>query len=172
MKKTTKWGALAVLGVAAVGLAGCGTTQSATSQWMTVDSATHTVDFKVVSSHSSSKQVNTFDGYTNGHLVLTVPKGYHVKMDFVNNGPIPAAVGIYQGHHLAFANAGMSYRQVELNPTAGLLPGQSQTFDFTANHVGTYKLSDVLYGNNSQVPSSGQWDIVKVVPSGTPSLHR
>ncbi|OLZ12144.1 sulfocyanin-like copper-binding protein [Sulfobacillus thermosulfidooxidans] len=170
MKHVTKWGAIAAIGLATVGLAGCGTAPIDASQFMQVHPASKTVDLKIIGEYSSSQQVNTFDGYTNGQLVVTIPVGYHVNMDFVNNGPIPEAIGIYKHDHLAFPNAGMPYQQVMVNPSAGLLPGQSQSFSFTATQVGTYKLGNVLNGNNNNSPTSGQWDIVKVVSSGSPSM--
>lgn len=170
MKQVTKWGALAAIGLATVGLAGCGTAPIDAAQIMHVHSLSQTVDLKIVGQYSSSQQVNTFNGYTNGQMVVTIPVGYHVNMKFVNNGPIPEAIGIYHHNHLAFPHAGMSYQQVMISPTAGLLPGQSQSFSFTATRVGTYKLANVLNGNTNHTPTSGQWDLVKVVPSGTPSV--
>ncbi len=170
MKHVTKWGVVAAIGLAAIGLAGCGTTPIDASQFMQVHSSSKTVDLKVIGEYSSSQQVNTFNGFTNGKMVVTIPVGYHVNMNFQNKGPIPEAVGIYRHNHLAFAHAGMSYRNVMISPNAGLLPGQSQSFRFTANQVGTYKLANVLNGNPNGTPTSGQWDIVRVVPSGKPGL--
>ena len=170
MTHVTKWGAVAAIGLATIGLAGCGTSPIDASQFMQVHSASKTIDLKVVGEYSSSQQVNTFNGFTNGKMVVTIPVGYHVNMDFQNKGPIPEAIGIYNHHHLAFAHAGMSYSNVMISPSAGLLPGQSQTFRFTATQVGTYKLSNVLNGNPNGTPTSGQWDIVHVVSSGNPNL--
>ncbi|HBQ94209.1 MAG: hypothetical protein M1294_02880 [Firmicutes bacterium] len=170
MKPVAKWGAVAVIGLATVGLAGCGASPIDASQFMQVHPASKTIDLKIIGEYSSSQQVNTFNGYTNGKMVVTIPLGYHVNMSFKNQGPIPEAVGIYNHNHLAFSHAGMPYSQVMISPTAGLLPGQSQTFRFTATQVGTYKLANVLNGNPNGTPTSGQWDIVRVVSSGSPNL--
>jgi hypothetical protein len=165
-----KWAAVATMGALALALAGCGTQSVDASQWMVDHPGTHTVDLKVEGIYSSAQQVNTFDGYTNGQLVITIPVGYHVNMDFINNGPIPESVGIYKNDHLAFPGAGQSYRQVMTFPSAGLVPGQSQSYTFTASQVGTYSLADVLNGDPNHTPTSGVWDTVKVVPSGNPSM--
>lgn len=170
MTHVKKWAAVATMGALAMALAGCGTQSVDASQWMVNHPGTHTVDLKVEGTYSSAQQVNTFDGYTHGQLVITIPVGYHVNMDFINNGPIPESVGIYKNDHLAFPGAGESYRQVMTFPSAGLVPGQSQSYTFTASQVGTYSLADVLNGDPDNTPTSGVWDTVKVVPSGNPSM--
>ena len=165
-----KWTGLAILGVLSVALAGCGTQSISASKWMTVHPASKTVDLKVESTYSSSLQSAVFDGYTRGKLVITIPRGYHVNMDFINNGPIPESVGIYHHHHLAFKGAGEPYHLVSLLPTAGIVPGKSQTYRFKASQVGTFTLGDMLNGDPNNQPTSDLWDTVKVVSRGTPSM--
>lgn len=165
-----KWTGLAILGVLSVALAGCGTQSISASKWMTVHPASKTVDLKVESTYSSSLQSAVFDGYTRGKLVITIPRGYHVNMDFINNGPIPESVGIYHHHHLAFKGAGEPYHLVSLLPTAGIVPGKSQTYRFKASQVGTFTLGDMLNGDPNNQPTSDLWDTVKVVSKGTPSM--
>ncbi len=170
MKHARKLAGVATMGVLALALAGCGTQSVDASQFMVNHPSTHTLDLKVVSTYSSSQQINTFDGFTKGHLVITIPVGYHVNMDFINNGPIPESIGIYKNNHLAFPGAGESYRAVATFPTAGLLPGQKQSFKFTANQIGTFSLADELNGGPVNSPTSGLWDTVRVVPSGSPGM--
>lgn len=165
-----KWAGLAILGVLSVALAGCGTQSISASKWMTVHPASKTVDLKVESTYSSSLQSAVFDGYTRGKLVITIPRGYHVNMDFINNGLIPESVGIYHHHHLAFKGAGEPYHLVSLLPTAGIVPGKSQTYRFKASQVGTFTLGDMLNGDPNNQPTSDLWDTVKVVSKGTPSM--
>ncbi|SMC02234.1 Sulfocyanin (SoxE) domain-containing protein [Sulfobacillus thermosulfidooxidans DSM 9293] len=167
----SKWAGLTALGMLGLALAGCGTQSINASQWMIVHPATKTVDLKIESTYSSAKQANVFDGFTQGHLLITIPVDYHVTMNFVNNGPIPESIGIYDHHHLAFPGAGEPYAQVVTSPTAGLLPGQSQSYTFTASKVGTFILGDMLNGDPDNTPTSDLWDIVKVVPSGVPSFQ-
>ncbi|WP_053960044.1 sulfocyanin-like copper-binding protein [Sulfobacillus thermosulfidooxidans] len=170
MPKAGKWAGVTALGVLALALAGCGTQSINASQWMIVHPATKTVDLKIESTYSSAKQANVFDGFTQGQLIITIPLGYHVNMDFINNGPIPESIGVYHDHHLAFPGAGEPYSQVAISPSAGLLPGQSQSYTFTASKLGTFILGDMLNGDPDNTPTSDLWDILKVVPSGTPSM--
>jgi hypothetical protein len=172
LKHARKWAGAATLGIMAMALAGCGTQSVDASQFMVNHPGTHTLDLKVVSRYSSSQQINTFDGFTHGRLTITIPVGYHVNMNFINNGPIPESVGIYKNDHLAFAGAGESYRAVATFPTAGLLPGQSQSYTFTASRLGTFALTDELNGGPANSPTSGIWDTVKVVSSGSPGMSR
>ncbi len=170
MPSAGKWAGLATIGILSIALAGCGTQSINASKWMSVHPSSKTIDLKVESTYSSSLQSAVFDGYTRGKLTITIPVGYHVNMDFINNGPIPESIGIYHHHHLAFTGAGQSYHVVSISPTAGILPGHSHVYRFTANQVGTYTVADLLNGDPNNQPTSDLWDTVKVVPKGTPAM--
>lgn len=164
-----------ILGIAAAPLllAGCGVQAAEASQYLHVVPGTSNVDVKVVSGFSNRLAEPVIDGVPEGHLIISVPVGSTVHMDVVNDGPMPETFGVYNGDYgLAFNGSGDSYSDVSLNAVAGITPGQSQTYTFTASHVGTYTLADYLNGttNNNNLPLSNIWDTFKVVPSGAPSL--
>lgn len=98
-----------------------------------------------------------FDGYSNGQMTITVPTGYTVIAQVHNKTGLAQAFGIYQGHHLAFPHAGMSYANVKTNPNAGLSPQQSQTFRFVANHPGHFIIANFLGQGTRLHPRNGQW---------------
>ncbi|MCL4494299.1 MAG: hypothetical protein M1294_05725 [Firmicutes bacterium] len=169
MRVGAKWTGVAVIGALSLVLAGCGSPNLTAAKWMTIHPSSKTIDLKVESTYSSSQQSSVLDGFTRGGMVVTIPEGYHVKMDFINHGPIPESIGVYRRHHLAFPGAGESYRQIAVKPTAGILPGQHRLYKFTATKVGTYMLADWLNGGKT-TPTSDIWDTVKVVSGGNPSV--
>ncbi len=155
-------------------LAGCGIQAAQASQYIHVQPNSSTVDVKLVSSFSNALAQNVVDGVPSGHLTITVPAGSTVRLKVVNNGPMPEAFGIYRKDlQTAFKGSGDPYySDVGLNPVAGLIPGQSQTYTFTASHTGTYTIADYLNGTTtSNVPVSNIWETFKVVRSGAPSLQ-
>lgn len=170
--KRTKSLLLAAAGSSAL-LAGCGIQSAQASQYIHVQPNSSNVDVKLISSFSNALVQNVVDGVPSGHLTITVPVGSTVHLQVVNNGPMPETFGIYR-HDLqrAFKGSGDPYySDVSLNGSAGLTPGQSQTYTFTASHTGTYTIADYLNGTTtSNVPVSNIWETFKVVPSGAPSL--
>lgn len=170
MTRKVTLGGVAALGLVAIVAAGCGTQQVSTSQFMTVNQSAKTVEFKVLAGTGLPQSTTTIDGQPIDHLAFNIPVGYKVTMDFVNQAAFPESMGIYNGHRLAFPNSGESYSATLATATGGLLPGQSQTFTFTANRTGQYALSDILWGGNDLRPVSNVADPVNVTSSGTPSI--
>ncbi|NMP23508.1 hypothetical protein HIJ39_14265 [Sulfobacillus sp. DSM 109850] len=154
-------------------VAGCGIQAAQASQYIHVQPNSSNVDIKLVSSFNNDLAENVVDGAPAGHLTITVPVGSRVHLDVVNNGPMPETFGIYQQDlQLAFNNSGDPFNSdVNLNAAAGLVPGQSQTYTFTASHTGTYTIADYLNGTTTNTtPTSNIWETFKVVPSGAPAM--
>lgn len=153
---------------------GCGSTPSLGSGFMSVNSATKTVTFKVVAGYTTTNDYLNYDGYANGNMTITVPVGYHVKLDYYNNGGTPADLGVYNNQdQLAFSGAGDSIQNINLNPQPGIPPGGSETISFTPTKSGTYKMAN--YENrfptiHPRYHDVGMWDVFKVVQSGSPSI--
>lgn len=114
--------------------------------WMTVDTATRTVNLTVVAGQTAVNNHWNFNGYFNGDATITVPQGYTVRVTFRNQDPAMAhslaivnGVGGYApqiaASAVAFAGA------VTANPgdlTAATQPGRSETISFTAGAAGDY----------------------------------
>lgn len=178
--KRSRGMALGLLALSAL-LAGCGVQAAQASQYIHVQGTV--VHLRIVSGFSNSLNMPTIDGVqATDHLTISVPKGSNVQMTVLNKGPFPEAFGVYNASwKLAFAHAGDPwYSDVGLNAVAGLTYGQSKTYTFTASHVGTYTLADLLnnsgnaspaaYAPTTNVPQSNIWATFKVTPSGAPSL--
>ncbi len=149
--------------------------QSNPSSLMVTDAATQTVNlFLSMARHSENLSAN-FNGYANGQLVITVPVGYTVALHVTNDGGIPYDIGVYDAaQHVAFAGSALSISDLENNPTAGIMPGNSQTLRFVANRVGNFRLENMLYRYPTHAPTHeplGMWAQFRVVSSGVPSVQ-
>ncbi|QQE77498.1 sulfocyanin-like copper-binding protein [Alicyclobacillus sp. SO9] len=173
MRKT-----LAVAIGAGLLLTGCGNaTTNAHPKWMKVDTATKTVNLTIKGGSTRNNERQNFNGYANGQMQINIPVGYTVHVKFINDGGIPEDIGIYtpKSHQLAFKNAGDSIKAIVANPGAGAYPGHSLKFTFTADKVGTYRMMNLLnrfpqFPNNTQ-HGTGDWDVFKVTPGGSPSVQ-
>lgn len=156
--------------------AGCGTVVGATSpNWMQVDAADMKVTLNLEAGYNQTNGSENFNGYANGQMVITVPVGYQVILNYGNGAGIPMDIGIYDNNNqLAFKGAGDSISDINLNPTAGVYPGQSETLKFTVDKPGTYKIANLLtrFPEDKQTQQlTGMWDVLRVVESGTPSIQ-
>jgi hypothetical protein len=165
------------MALASVSLAGCGTQSSSnlTSQFMTVNKSAKTVTLHVVASYNANDNYRNFNGYANGQMTINIPVGYKVKLDYENKGGIPVDIGVYgNGGQLAFKGAGDSIHTIFENPVAGIEPGQSETLNFTASQVGTFKLANYVdrfpQTQNDPYHTVDMWDVLKVTNSSSPSI--
>ncbi|MCY0875514.1 MAG: sulfocyanin-like copper-binding protein [Firmicutes bacterium] len=156
-------------------LSGCGTTTTtlASSPWLKVDSAAHTVDLTLDAGLTSVNGWANFNGYANGNMAVNIPVGYKVNVTMNNDGGIPFEVGVYNGgNHLAFPGAGMSVSAMVANSAAGVFPGQSEQFSFVASKVGHYEIENLLDRIDAQTrpENFGMWDVLNVVSGGPSSI--
>jgi len=162
--------------VALMGTAGCGSTNGAVNpSWMKVDSANMKVTLNLEAGYNQTNGSENFNGYANGQMVVTIPVGYHVTVNYGNGAGIPMDIGVYDSNNqLAFKGAGDSISDITLNPTSGVYPGQSETLNFTVDQTGTYKIENLLtrFPEDTQTQQdTGMWDVLQVVQSGTPSIQ-
>jgi Sulfocyanin (SoxE) domain len=58
--------------------------------WLGADTATRTVTFHVIAGLTGLNGALNFNGFRDGHLTLTVPRGWHVVLHFTNHdGMLP-----------------------------------------------------------------------------------
>ncbi len=131
-------------------------------QWVSYDSATQNVTWKAVAGSPTVNLGLNFDGYYNGAMVVTVPEGWSVTVDFSNSGSInhSAAVVTATGTTPIFPGAATP------SPTTGTAPGQTATFTFTASQVGSYRMSCLIPGHEAR----GMWAGLVVASGGLPSV--
>ncbi len=181
------WKKRAVLGVGVLAMTGmlfgCGTqsTSTLTSKFMTVDPQNQSVTINLVAGYNATDNWRNFDGYSNGQMTISVPVGYKVTLKYSNASGIPTDLGVYTNNPqraLAFPGAGDSIQEIALNAGGGLLPGNSESFTFTASRTGQFILANnlnrfpqVAYGTNpNDYQPVDMWDHFNVVQGGTPSI--
>ena len=138
------------------------------AQFLSWNAKKHTVTFQLTAGLTGDNHTLNFNGYTAGGMVVSVPKGYKVKVVFTNKSTFPhsAVVTLYADkdtmvdHPQAFAGASTT------NPAAGTAPNATETFSFKANKVGTYAIVCAV-GHHAM---AGMWDVFKVTNGKQPSI--
>jgi sulfocyanin SoxE-like protein len=134
------------------------------SQWLTVDSATKSARLVLDAAHGRANSGFNFNSYANGQLVVTIPTGWKVTVSCTNEASALnhscAIVNNAGDTTPAFPGASTP------NPTTGLAPGQSASFEFTPTTTGPYRIDCLVPGHDP----AGMWGTLNVVSSGTPSI--
>jgi sulfocyanin len=146
------------------GGSGSGTLVTNPSQWLSYDSTARTVNLTVNAADGTANGGFNFNGYANGQMVVTVPTGWKVTVNCKNEATaVNHSCAIVQSEGdttPAFPGASTP------DPTTGLSPGASATFDFTPTLAGDYRIDCLVPGHDP----AGMWATLKVVESGTPSV--
>lgn len=132
-------------------------------QWMSYDSSTKTATLKLIAGYQNVNNTLSYDGEAYGKLVVTVPVGWKLVVNFSNQGKInhSAAVVTPTGTTPVFPGASVP------NPTVGLPVGASDTFSFVAATVGNYRIACLVPGHEGL----GMWATFNVTSGGLPTIH-
>lgn len=161
--------AAVALSVAAPGLrAGAMRHTASTLTWLVINAKARAVTLTLIAGYNNALSSFNFDGYGNGKMVISVPRGYRVKVVFSNKAQFPhsavftpfAAKDRQDGYPLAFKGSASP------DPTDGLLAGSTQRFSFVASKTGTYALVCGVPGHEP----IGMWDVLKVTSGGAAHL--
>jgi FtsP/CotA-like multicopper oxidase with cupredoxin domain len=131
------------------------------SDWFIVDEDAQTVTINLVAGLTSDNNYWNYNGLYGGRGGITVPEGFTVTVNFENRDPAMAhSVGVgertasyptnFQNPQPVFAGA-MSSNPTSM--TAATMPGQSETFSFTADAAGEYALICYIAGH----AATGMW---------------
>jgi sulfocyanin len=137
-------------------------------RWLTWNTTSHTATLTLIAGLTNAVSGFNFNGYGNGQMVITIPVGYHVTVDFSNQGLLPhsaevtpsADKNLPSNFPLAFSGA------ASINPASGIVKGQTSNFSFVANKAGTYALVCGVPGH----AAAGMWEVFKVTAGGQPSV--
>jgi len=134
--------------------------------WMTYSPAAKTATLKLVAGYNTNLGGFNFNGYGNGRMVVSIPTGWKVTVDFSNQGQLPHSVAIVHTKTStapAFPGAGLAGGLL----TSGLAQGKAATFTFVAGAPGTYRIVCLVPGHEA----AGMWDTFVVTGAGTlPSI--
>ncbi|MHB1576424.1 MAG: sulfocyanin-like copper-binding protein [Candidatus Dormibacteria bacterium] len=135
----------------------------ALDQWLKYDLATKTATLKLEAGYQGVNNTLSFDGEADGKLVVTVPVGWTVVVNFSNVDKInhSAAVVTPTGTTPVFPGASIP------NPTVGIPPGAHATFSFVAGQTGNYRIACLVIGHEAL----GMWATFDVTASGLPTIH-
>lgn len=138
-------------------------------EWMQVDNGARTVSMTITAGTTADNNHWNFDGAINGELLITVPDGYEVTLEFVNNDPaIVHSLGISTetGSFGAMVDATPAFPgAVTQNPTSmvdATMPGQRETIVFTPDATGEYTIVCYIPGH----AVTGMWVYFNVSADG------
>lgn len=145
--------------------AGTFTTPAGAPKWMQVDADKKIVRLTISAAEEAKSSPFNFNGFSNGQLKVTVPKGWLVQIVFANDGDIPhslevtrAAVKVpIQGEPPAFPGA------TTPKLDEGLPRHQSSAFQFQASTPGRFRILCGVPGH----AISGMWDYFVVSAAAT-----
>lgn len=130
--------------------------------WMQVDRKAETVQMEIIAGKTDANNNWNFNGYASGNARITVPRGYEITIDFVNQTEnlVAHSLGIdetmeswpatFQKPEPVFEGA------ITSNPTSmadGTQPGESETIVFTASESGEYTMVCYIPGH----ATAGMW---------------
>ena len=132
-------------------------------RYLKVDPANKTAVVTLIAGYPASDFQFNYNGYTDGALVLKVPVGWEVTVQCANRSTVNNSCAVVaDGHAAQPMQAGWSTP----DPQHGLDPGQSASFVFTPDTVGSYRIASLVRGSEA----SGMWLDLEVISSGTPAL--
>ncbi len=138
-------------------------------EWYGIDHDARTVHLTVTAGTIPDNNYWNFNGHIKGGLAITVPEGYTVTIDFVNEDPIMAhSLGISPelanfamppASEPVFAGAITDDAQSMIDAT---MPGETETIQFVADTAGEYSLVCYIPGHTT----IGMWVYFNVSGSG------
>ena len=138
-----------------------GQQQPVDPHWLSVNTTAKTLRFQLIAGLTGLNGALNFNGYTDGGLTLTIPTGWTVEMDFVNNdGMLPHSAIVVAATlpiQATPSGAAMS-RAVTVRLSEGLPPLGKDTMRFTAAPAGDYFIVCGVPGH----ATAGMWIRLRV----------
>ena len=142
--------------------------------WYAVDNDARTVAMTITAGSTPDNNYWNMNGAINGDLAITVPEGYTVTIDFVNEDPNMAhSIGVQADFtnpmlpptpNPVFEGAVSSNPQSMIDAT---MPGQSETVEFVADTAGEYTLICYIAGHTAV----GMWLYFNVSSDGSAGVQ-
>ena len=138
-----------------------GQQQPVDPHWLSVNATAKTLRFQLTAGLTGLNGALNFNGYSDGGLTLTIPTGWTVEMDFVNNdGMLPhSAIVVAATLPIPATPSGAAIsRAVTIRPSEGLPPLGKDTMRFTAAPAGDYFIVCGVPGH----ATAGMWIRLRV----------
>lgn len=145
-----------------------------TPEWFTVDHSARTVAMTITAGATPVANYWNFNGYVTGEMVIEVPEGYAVTIEFVNEDPtMPHSLGVSSelvNFMAPIAPDPVFAGAITADPTSmtsSTLPGESETITFTASEAGDYSLVCYIAGHTAV----GMWVFFTVTEDGSAGIR-
>jgi hypothetical protein len=128
-------------------------------QFLRVDAKARTALVTLVAGYNGENNGFNFDGYGRGEMLVSVPKGWRVRITCANHGGLIHSCAVVDGPMTvtpAFRGAA----------TPNLPPGSTTKITFTVSRVGSYRLACLGPGHEE----ARMWDVLEVTRGGTPHI--
>jgi sulfocyanin len=159
------WAGAAALALALPGLpAAAAHRPAATPRWLVVSG--HSVTLTLIAAYKGGFD---FNGDSNGKMVVSVPAGYTVHVNFTNKSSL-AHSAVITAFSERTGSSGIKpvFRGASTpNPASGTARGTTVHFNFVPNKAGKYAIVCAVPGH----AAGGMWDVFMVTKGGKPSIH-
>jgi len=142
--------------------------------WFHVDEANKMVHMTITAGLTDALNHWNFNGYVRGEATITVPEGYTVMIDLVNNDPamahslgistVTSGFGAMLDQTVAFEGAVTSD---PASMTDATMPGETESIQFTATTAGEYSMACLIVGH----AAVGMWVYFNVSADGSAGVQ-
>lgn len=140
------------------------------TDWFHVDEANQSVHMTITAGSTAAKNYWNFNGAADGNMTITVPEGFTVVIDFVNNDPNMAhSLGISattSGFGAMIEPDVVFEGALTSNPTSmvdSTMPGEEESITFVASAAGDYAMVCYIPGH----AATGMWIYFNVSADGS-----
>jgi len=148
--------ALVWLGASAAGAQAATGRPRVDPSWLRVDAGSKTAEFQLIAGLTGLNGALNFNGFRDGRLTLTVPRGWHVVLHFRNHEGMlpPSAEVIDDTRPVPTGPAPAAFdRAFTLRLAEGLPPQGEDDVRFVADRVGSFLIFCGVPGHGTQ----GMW---------------
>ncbi|HEY2371139.1 MAG TPA: sulfocyanin-like copper-binding protein [Gaiellaceae bacterium] len=133
------------------------------AQFLRVEAQRRTALVTLVAGYNDENNGFNFDGYGRGELLVSVPRGWRVRVTCTNRGALNHSCAVVRRPMTitpAFHGATVP------DPTVGLRQGATMTFSFVASRTGSYRFACLVPGHEE----ARMWDVLEVTRGGKPTI--
>ena len=132
-------------------------------QFLHVDARHELAVVTLIATYDGTNAGFNFDGYSRT-LMVTVPKGWRVRVNCENRGPLRHSCAVVKGP----ASTPAAFRHAETaQPFVGLEAGQRAHFTFRATRTGVFRFACLVPGHEA----ARMYDVLKIVRGGKPAIR-
>jgi hypothetical protein len=130
------------------------------SQFLHIEAKQRTALVTLVAGYDGENNGFNFDGYGRGELILSIPRGWRVRVTCTNRGALDHSCAVVPGPMTVTP----SFRGAA---TPILPPGSSTKFSFVASRVGTFRIACLVAGHEE----ARMYDVLEVTRGGKPTIR-